>query len=76
MKLPRQFFKPLALGAPAPLAELPLKLERMLHFVPPHVEKLRDKVPVRIRADESLPAATVREAQRDLQLRKERLRIH
>jgi malyl-CoA/(S)-citramalyl-CoA lyase len=45
MKLPRQFFQPLALGAPAPLRELPLKLERMIHFVPPHIEKLRDKVP-------------------------------
>ena len=45
MKLPRQFFKPLALGAPAPLAELPLRLERMIHFVPPHIEKLRAKVP-------------------------------
>jgi len=45
MKLPRNFFKPLAIGAPAPLRELPLKLERMIHFVPPHVEKLRAKVP-------------------------------
>jgi malyl-CoA/(S)-citramalyl-CoA lyase len=45
MKLPRSFFKPLALGAPAPLRELPIKLERMIHFVPPHVEKLRAKVP-------------------------------
>jgi malyl-CoA/(S)-citramalyl-CoA lyase len=45
MRLPRQFFKPLALGAPAPLAELPLRLERMIHFVPPHIEKLRAKVP-------------------------------
>src|SRR5438552_480194 len=45
MKLPRQFFKPLALGAPAPLTELPLRLERMIHFVPPHIEKLRAKVP-------------------------------
>jgi malyl-CoA/(S)-citramalyl-CoA lyase len=45
MKLPRQFFKPLALGAPKPLAELPLRLERLIHFVPPHVEKVRDKVP-------------------------------
>src|SRR5712664_2969982 len=45
MKLPRQFFKPLALGAPAPLTELPLQLERMIHFVPPHIEKLRAKVP-------------------------------
>src|SRR2546425_4097911 len=45
MKLPRNFFKPLAIGAPAPLAELPVKLERMIHFVPPQIEKLRAKVP-------------------------------
>ena len=45
MKLPRNFFKPLAIGAPAPLAELPVRLERMIHFVPPQIEKLRAKVP-------------------------------
>src|ERR1700749_3502334 len=45
MILPRNFFKPLAIGAPAPLRELPLRLERMIHFVPPHIEKLRLKVP-------------------------------
>ena len=45
MKLPRQFFAPLAIGAPAPMRELPVRLERMIHFVPPHVEKLRAKVP-------------------------------
>ena len=45
MKLPRNFFKPLAVGAPAPLRELPVRLERMIHFVPPHIEKLRAKVP-------------------------------
>ena len=45
MKLPRNFFKPLAIGAPAPLRELPLRLERMIHFVPPHVEQVRAKVP-------------------------------
>jgi malyl-CoA/(S)-citramalyl-CoA lyase len=49
MKLPRQFFKPLAIGAPAPLRELPVLLERMIHFVPPHIEKLRHKVPDLIR---------------------------
>jgi len=43
MKLPRQFFQPLAIGAPAPLRELPVRLERMIHFLPPHVEKLRAK---------------------------------
>jgi malyl-CoA/(S)-citramalyl-CoA lyase len=45
MKLPRNFFKPLAIGAPAPLGNLPVRLERMIHFVPPHVDKLRAKVP-------------------------------
>src|SRR5262249_20987342 len=45
MKLPRNFFKPLAIGAPAPRRELPVKLERMIHFVPPQIEKLRAKVP-------------------------------
>src|SRR5436305_12729091 len=49
MKLPRSFFKPLAIGAPAPYRELPVRLERMIHFVPPHVEKMRGKVPELIR---------------------------
>ena len=44
MKPPRQFFAPLAVGAPAPLRELPVRLERMIHFVPPHNEKVRAKV--------------------------------
>src|SRR4026209_942143 len=45
MKLPRPFFQPLAIGAPPPLRELPVRLERMIHFVPPHVEKVTAKVP-------------------------------
>jgi len=45
VKLPRQFFQPLAIGAPSPLRELPVRLERMIHFVPPHMEKMRAKVP-------------------------------
>jgi malyl-CoA/(S)-citramalyl-CoA lyase len=45
MKLPRQFFQPLAIGAPAPIRDLPVRLERMIHFVPPHIEKMRAKVP-------------------------------
>jgi malyl-CoA/(S)-citramalyl-CoA lyase len=49
MKLPRNFYKPLAIGAPVPLRELPPRLERMIHFVPPHVDKLRAKVPDLIR---------------------------
>src|SRR5690349_7080999 len=49
MKLPRPFFKPLAIGAPAPYRELPVRLERMIHFVPPHMDKIRGKVPELVR---------------------------
>ena len=45
MKTPRNYFKPLAIGAPAPLREIPPRVERMIHFVPPHLEKVRAKVP-------------------------------
>lgn len=44
MKLPRKFFEPLAIGAPAPFREPPVRVERMIHFVPPHLEKIRAKV--------------------------------
>ena len=43
MKAPRKFFEPLAIGAPRPYRELPSRLERMIHFVPPHNEKVRAK---------------------------------
>src|SRR5215471_3672070 len=49
MKHPQKFYQPLAIGAPSPLRELPVQLERMIHFVPPHIEKLRAKVPDLIR---------------------------
>jgi malyl-CoA/(S)-citramalyl-CoA lyase len=45
VKHPRQFFQPLAVGAPMPVRDLPVRLERMIHFVPPHIEKMRAKVP-------------------------------
>lgn len=45
MKLPANFYRPLALGAPAPYRELPVRLERMIHFVPPHTDKILAKVP-------------------------------
>ena len=41
MKLPANFYRPLAIGAPIPLRELPVRPERMIHFFPPHVEKIR-----------------------------------
>jgi malyl-CoA/(S)-citramalyl-CoA lyase len=44
-RTPRQFFKPLAIGAPEPMRELPVRLERMIHFVPGHNEKVRAKTP-------------------------------
>jgi len=44
MKLPAHFYKPLALGAPAPLREVPVRPERMIHFFPPHVEKIRARL--------------------------------
>jgi malyl-CoA/(S)-citramalyl-CoA lyase len=43
MKAPRRYFAPLAIGAPRPLLDLPLRLERMIHFIPPHIEKVRAK---------------------------------
>ena len=45
MKTPRGYFKPLAIGAPTPPRELPVRVERMIHFVPPHLDKVRAKVP-------------------------------
>ena len=40
MKTPQNFYKPLSIGAPQPLRELPLALERTVHFLPPHNEKI------------------------------------
>jgi malyl-CoA/(S)-citramalyl-CoA lyase len=41
MKLPVNFYKPLAIGAPMPMREIPVRPERMIHFFPPHVDKIR-----------------------------------
>jgi malyl-CoA/(S)-citramalyl-CoA lyase len=49
MKLARDFYRPLAIGAPQPWRDLPSRLERMIHFVPPHVDKVRAKVPELVR---------------------------
>ena len=48
MRLPRNFHAPLAIGAPEPLRTLPVRAERMIHFIPPHIEKVRAKVPALI----------------------------
>ena len=42
---PRDFFKPLAVGAPAPLREIPVPPSRMIHFFDPSNEKMRAKLP-------------------------------
>ncbi|MGA7329494.1 MAG: CoA ester lyase [Rhodomicrobium sp.] len=44
-RTPSKFYKPLAAGAPAPWIEKPVRLERMIHFVAPQVEKIRAKIP-------------------------------
>jgi len=43
-RTPAKFYAPLAIGAPAPLRALPVTLERMIHFIPPHNEKIRAKL--------------------------------
>jgi malyl-CoA/(S)-citramalyl-CoA lyase len=45
MRNPRDFFKPLAIGAPAPVREIPLKPSRMIHFFDASVEKIVAKLP-------------------------------
>ncbi|SOC03691.1 HpcH/HpaI aldolase/citrate lyase family protein [Stappia indica] len=72
MKTPRAFYQPLAIGAPSPLREQPVRLERMIHFVPPHVEKMRAKVPDLIRSvdvvlgnlEDAIPADAKTDARR------------
>ncbi len=43
-RTPLKHFSALAIGAPEPLRGLPVRLERMIHFVPPHNEKIRAKI--------------------------------
>ena len=43
-RTPAKFYAPLAIGAPQPLRALPVRLERMIHFVPPQNDKLRGRV--------------------------------
>jgi malyl-CoA/(S)-citramalyl-CoA lyase len=45
MRSPRDFLKPQAVGAPAPLAEIPFKPSRMIHFFDPSNEKMAAKLP-------------------------------
>jgi malyl-CoA/(S)-citramalyl-CoA lyase len=45
MRNPRDFFKPLAIGAPDPVTEIPFKPSRMIHFFDASNEKMAAKVP-------------------------------
>ena len=45
MRNPRDFFKPLAMGAPDPVAEIPVLPGRMIHFLDFSNEKMVAKVP-------------------------------
>jgi len=45
MRSPKDFFKPLAVGAPEPVREIPFRPSRMIHFFPPHLEKVTAKLP-------------------------------
>src|SRR5438128_2622768 len=45
MRNPRDFFKPLAIGAPEPLREIPVQPSRMIHFFDPGIERMRARVP-------------------------------
>jgi malyl-CoA/(S)-citramalyl-CoA lyase len=44
IRTPAKHFSPLAVGAPEPYRQLPVRLERMVHFVPPHNEKIRGRL--------------------------------
>ena len=43
MNLGRNFYKPLADGAPEPSNEPNDNLERVIHFFPPHLKNVTDK---------------------------------
>src|SRR5919206_1443669 len=45
MRNPRDFFKPLAIGAPEPLREVPVRPSRMIHFLDFSNEKMVAKAP-------------------------------
>ena len=45
MRSSKDYFKPLAVGAPAPVREIPFAPSRMIHFFPPSNEKMVSKVP-------------------------------
>ncbi len=45
MRSPKDFFQPLAIGAPEPMREIPVRPSRMIHFFDPSNPKMAAKVP-------------------------------
>jgi malyl-CoA/(S)-citramalyl-CoA lyase len=45
MRSAKDFFRPLAVGAPAPLREIPFRPSRVIHFFPPSNPKMVAKLP-------------------------------
>jgi malyl-CoA/(S)-citramalyl-CoA lyase len=45
MRNPKDFFRPLAVGAPDPVREIPFRPSRMIHFFNPASEKMVSKLP-------------------------------
>ncbi|TVR33220.1 MAG: CoA ester lyase [Nitriliruptor sp.] len=45
MRSPKDFFSPLAIGAPEPVREIPVRPARMIHFLDPSNPKMVAKVP-------------------------------
>ena len=45
MRPAKDFFAPLAVGAPAPLRDIPARPSRAIHFFDPGNEKMAAKVP-------------------------------
>jgi len=45
MRNPKDFFQPMALGAPTPPREIPLRPSRMIHFFDPSNAKMAAKIP-------------------------------
>jgi malyl-CoA/(S)-citramalyl-CoA lyase len=45
LRNPRDFYKPLAIGAPTPAREIPFKPSRMIHFLDFSNERMVAKVP-------------------------------
>ncbi len=45
MRSPRDFFRPLALGAPEPVRDIPVRPSRMIHFFDPSNPRMAEKAP-------------------------------